>query len=61
MNDGVITALQKARALVSDLAAGRKTFTMSVPANHERDSDLIICDAIDLALETIRIYRDGDK
>lgn len=52
-----IELIQRARAHVSDLAAGRKRFSMQIPANHEQDSDLILCDALDAALAEIRELR----
>ena len=50
----VLEAIEKAHNLVGDLAAGTKRWQMTVPVDMERDSDMILADALNKAGDFIK-------
>lgn len=50
----VLAKIEKARQHVFALCKGDERWTMRVPANPERDSDLLICDALNAAEKFIQ-------
>ena len=47
--DEAAAKIQRAREEVFGLCSGKRKWTMRVPVDSERDSDFVICDALDVA------------